>query len=53
MLQFSEAGEIRIRDVSHNQPNTKYNRDYKGEILIKNKGNLELYFVKNEDAVLN
>jgi predicted ATPase/class 3 adenylate cyclase/predicted Ser/Thr protein kinase len=50
MEQYGEAGEINISEQTYNLINSKYNCEYRGEIQVKNKGNLKMYFVKNELA---
>lgn len=48
MEQHGEAGEINISEETYNLISTKYECEYRGEIQAKNKGNLKMYFVKNE-----
>ncbi|MDT0643454.1 adenylate/guanylate cyclase domain-containing protein [Zunongwangia sp. F363] len=46
MEACSEAGKLNISENTYNLIKDRYNCEYRGEIEVKNKGRMKMYFVK-------
>ena len=47
MEQHCEPGEINISENSYSQVRYTFNCQYRGKIAVKNKGEIDMYYVKN------
>jgi class 3 adenylate cyclase len=47
MEEHSEAGKINISQTTYELVKDQFECNYRGEITAKNKGSLQMYFVKN------
>ena len=47
MEQHCEPGEINISESSYSQVRYTFNCQYRGKIAVKNKGEIDMYYVKN------
>ena len=47
MESNSEPARINISEATYNIVNSKFNCEYRGEIAIKNRGQMKMYFVNN------
>ncbi len=45
MESNSETGKLNVSDSTYELIKDKYNCEYRGKIDVKNKGNVDMYFV--------
>jgi class 3 adenylate cyclase len=47
MESSSEPGKVNISASTYNYVKDQFNCDYRGKIEVKNKGEVDMYFVQN------